>query len=63
MLHPQARALLDLIEQRGLAPTHTLSPVEARTVYRDRRAYTQPAPPDVAEVRALEASAPDGHRI
>ena len=63
MLHPQARALLDLIEQRGLAPTHTLSPVEARTVYRDRRTYTQPAPPDVAEVRALEACAPDGHRI
>jgi hypothetical protein len=31
MLHPQARVLLDFIEQRGLPPTHTLSPTEACT--------------------------------
>jgi hypothetical protein len=28
MLHPQTRALLDLIEQRGLPPTRTLSVAE-----------------------------------
>ncbi len=43
MLHPDARALLDLIEERGLPAMHTLSPVEARAFYRDRRAFTQPA--------------------
>jgi len=44
-------------------PTHLLSPAEARAVYRDRRAYTQPAPPEVAEVRALQADSADGHTI
>jgi acetyl esterase len=55
MLHPQARALLTLIEQKGLPPTHTLSPVEARHWYRERRFVTQPAPPEVALVRELDA--------
>jgi acetyl esterase len=58
MLHPQARALLDLIEARGIPPTHTLSSADARSVYRDRRGVTQPLPPDVGEVRALQASGP-----
>jgi acetyl esterase len=60
VLHPQARALLDLIEQSGLPPTHTLSPGEARRLYRERRGYTQPAPPDVAIVRELKAPGPGG---
>ena len=60
MLHPQARALLDFIEQRGLPPTHTLTPADARAFYRDRRAFTQPAPPEVALVRDLQAEGPHG---
>ena len=60
MLHPQVRALLDLIEQRGLPPTHTLSPAEARSFYRDRRHVTQPPPPEVSRVRDLHASGPNG---
>ena len=60
MLDPHAHALLDLIAERGLPPTHTLSPVEARGIYRDRRAFTQPDAPVVAEVRALEAPGPAG---
>jgi acetyl esterase len=60
MLHPQARALLDLIEQRGVPPTHTLTPAEARALYRERRAFTQPAPPAIGRVRALEADGPRG---
>ena len=60
MLHPHAQALLRLIEEKGLPPTHTLSPTEAREVYRQRRFFTQPAPPDVAAVRDLEARGPDG---
>ncbi|NUZ05991.1 alpha/beta hydrolase [Piscinibacter koreensis] len=60
MLHPQARALLDLIEQRGVPPTHTLTPVEARRWYRERRALTQPAPPPIGESVDLAAEGPHG---
>ena len=60
MLHPQAQALLKLIEERGVPPTHTLSPKDARAYYRDRRAVTQPAPSDVAEIRDLQATGPHG---
>ena len=60
MLHPQARALLDLIEQRGVPPTHTLAPEAARLLYRERRAFTQPDPPAVALVRDLAAEGNDG---
>jgi acetyl esterase len=60
MLHPQARALLDLMEARRVPPTHTLSPADARALYRDRRAYTQPDPPAVGEVRGLAAEGPAG---
>jgi acetyl esterase len=60
MLHPQARALLDFIEARGIPPTHTLSPAEARAFYRERRTATQPEAPPVAEVRGLEADGPHG---
>jgi acetyl esterase len=60
MLHPQARALLDLIEQRGVPPTHTLTPDQARDYYRERRSFTQPDPPEVGLVRELVASGPHG---
>ena len=43
MLDPQARALIDLMTERGVPPTHTLAPAEARRLYRERRAYVQPA--------------------
>ncbi|MDI1437499.1 alpha/beta hydrolase fold domain-containing protein [Polyangium sorediatum] len=60
MLHPQARALIDFMERSGLPPAYTLSPADARRVYRERRAFTQPDPPAVAEVRDLHAEAPQG---
>ena len=53
MLDPQARALLDLMVERQVPPTHTLSPADARRMYRERRGYTQPDAPPVAEVREL----------
>src|SRR5574337_360991 len=53
MLHPQARLLLDLMVERRIPPTHTLTPTDARTFYRERRAVTQPEPPPVGEVRDL----------
>ncbi len=60
MLHPQARALLHLIEEKGVPPTHTLSPKDARAFYRDRRTFTQPEPAEVAEVRDLRCPGPLG---
>jgi acetyl esterase len=60
MLHPQARALMDLMVERGVPPTHTLSPAEARAFYRERRTFTQPEPPQVAAVRELTATTPQG---
>ena len=60
MLDPQARALLDLMIERGVPPTHTLTPAEARRFYLERRGVTQPAPPDVGRVQALAAEGPAG---
>ena len=60
MLHPQAQALMKLMEERGVPPTHTLSPTDARAFYRQRRTFTQPDPPEVGTVRDLEARGPAG---
>ncbi|MDM0027021.1 alpha/beta hydrolase [Variovorax saccharolyticus] len=60
MLHPQAQAFIDLLVQRGIPPTHTLTPADARKFYRERRAVTQPDPGEVAEVRELQADGAPG---
>ena len=60
MLHPQAKALLDFIVAKGIPPTHTLSPADARSFYRERRLVTQPDPPPIGEVRELSAPGPLG---
>jgi acetyl esterase len=60
MLHPQARALLRLIEEKGVPPTHSLSVAEARAWYRERRAITQPLPPEVGAVQELQATGAAG---
>lgn len=61
MLDPQAQALLKLMLERGVPPTHTLSPHDARRFYLERRAITQPPPRPLAEVRDLVASRPHGN--
>jgi acetyl esterase len=60
MLHPQARALINLMQERGVPPTHTLSPTDARRFYRERRFFTQPDAPQVALVQDLQAAGPHG---
>ena len=60
MLHPQARAFLDLLTKLGVPPTHTLAPAAARAAYRDRRAVVQPDPGEVAEVREWQTEGPHG---
>ncbi len=66
MLDPQARALLDLMAERGVPPVQTLSPADARRFYRDRRTFTQPDAPALAHVESLVidgADAPIGLRL
>lgn len=53
MLDPQAAALIALMAERRVPPTHTLTPAQARSMYLERRFYSQPEPPAVAEVRSL----------
>lgn len=60
MLHPQARALLDLIEQRAAPAVHEQTPTEARESYRARRFFTQPDGAVMAEVQELSAPGPRG---
>ena len=60
MLHPQARALLDLIDQRAAPAVHEQTPLEARESYRARRFFTQPDGQPVAQVRELTADGPHG---
>jgi acetyl esterase len=60
MLHPDARKLLDLIEQSGIPPTYQLGPEEARSFYRERRRFTQPDAPSLDLVRDLSAEGPAG---
>jgi acetyl esterase len=60
MLDPQAKALIDLMIERGVPPTHTLSPQDARRMYRERRAYAQPEPRAIEQVQDLQAAGPGG---
>ena len=60
LLDPQARALIDLVAARGIPPTHLMTPEEARRLFRERRFFTQPAPPEVTLTRDLVAPGPLG---
>lgn len=60
MLHPQAQALLQLMAEKGVPPTHLLTPQEARRLYLERAGYTQPDRPPVAESRNVSIPAPHG---
>ena len=60
LLHPQARALLDLMVERKVPPMHTLSPQEARQTYLQRKALTQPTPTEVSLSRDLQATGANG---
>ena len=62
-LDPAARALLDLIRERGEPSYHTLPAAVARAMYRERRTVTQPEPPPTsafAEIRELTFPGPAG---
>ncbi len=60
LLDPDAQRVLDLIREAGRPPYETLTPPEAREFYRAGRRILQPDPPEVAEIRNLEAPGPGG---
>lgn len=62
-VHPDTRALLDLMRQSGRQPFEALSPADARRAYAASRAVLQPAPDEVAERRDLMAGGTGGRRI
>ncbi len=53
MLDPQAQFIIDLMVERKVPPVHTLTPQQARQMYRERRFFTQPEPREMAECRDL----------
>ncbi len=60
MLDPQAKALIDLVIEKGIPPTHTLSPKDAREYYVQRRFFSQPDAPEVAESKDIQIPGPGG---
>ena len=60
MLDPQARRLIELFVAKGIPPTHTLEPVQAREAYVQRRYASQNDPAPVHEVQALTCPGPAG---
>lgn len=58
MLDPQTKSLLDLIIEKGVPPTHLLTPEEARVMYSERRFYSQPDAPDMALVEDMSIPGP-----
>jgi acetyl esterase len=60
MLDPQTQALLDLVAERGAAPTHKLTPAEARQAYLARRDVMQPAPVPVGQINDIAVAGPGG---
>jgi acetyl esterase len=59
-LDPQAKAVLDLVIKSGRPAYHTLSPKEARQLFRETRPASTPTPPEIGVVRDLSADGPHG---
>jgi acetyl esterase len=59
-LDPEAENVLSLIKASGRPRTETLTPLQARELYRASCRALAPAPPDFARVRDLSASGPAG---
>ena len=60
MLDPQCKKIIDLVAEKGIPPTHTLTPVAARESYAQRRFFAQNDPAEVAQVRDLKIPGPGG---
>ena len=59
-LDPQAANVIDLVVKSGRPAYHTLSPKEARQLFRETRPASTPPAPQVGDVRDLVAEGPLG---
>src|SRR5262245_32819719 len=59
-LDPDTKRVLEIIRASGRPPIQSLSPQEARELYRASRKVLTPDPPDVAQVDDLVAPGPRG---
>jgi acetyl esterase len=59
-LDPQAKAVIELVIKSGRPAYHTLSPKEARQLFRETRPASTPTPPDIGVVKNLSAHGPGG---
>jgi acetyl esterase len=59
-LERDAQTVIDMTLAAGRPPYHTLSPKEARQLFRETRAAVQPKPPEMALVTDLTADGPHG---
>ena len=54
-LDPQAKAVIDLVIKSGRPPYHTLSPKDARQLFRETRPASTPPAPEIGAVSDLRA--------
>jgi acetyl esterase len=59
-LDPQAKAVIELVIKSGRPAYHTLSPKEARQLFRETRPASTPTPPEIGTVKNLSANGADG---
>src|SRR5437016_2098769 len=59
-LDPQAQAVINLVIKSGRPAYNTLSPKDARQLFRETRPATTPTPPEIGAVRNLVAQGPGG---
>jgi acetyl esterase len=59
-LDSQVAFVLDLVVKSGRPAYHTLSPKEARQLFRETRPASTPVPPAIGEVRSASAEGPRG---
>jgi acetyl esterase len=59
-LDPQCRAVLDLVIKSGRPAYNTISPKEARQLFRETRPASTPTPPEIGTVNDLVADGPHG---
>src|SRR2546427_10886972 len=59
-LDPQAQEVINLVIKSGRPAYHTLSPKDARQLFREPRPASTPTPPEIGAVRNLMADGPGG---
>src|SRR5207245_3168250 len=59
-LEPQVQEVINLVIKSGRPAYHTLSPKDARQLFRETRPASTPTPPEIGAVKNLTADGPGG---